>query len=184
MQSKWAEVEKEQTEFVNALTDELLVRVLPFRATQQRCHRHSGRPYRQSECAGTHLTLMKSGYIKGTIRSDVRLLLVSNDVRRHRLISISYIGQILCHGRGRGFESRRPRHSFQKSFLDFFETNEGAKGCILAPFLHPFRGTEPRLACGCHDFEHIYMTALGLVSEAKTSASTAACAACFAGEIA
>jgi|HubBroStandDraft_2_1064218.scaffolds.fasta_scaffold598879_2 hypothetical protein len=23
------------------------------------------------------------------------------------------VGQSLCHGRGRGFESRRPRHSFQ-----------------------------------------------------------------------
>src|SRR6202008_40247 len=33
----------------------------------------------------------KSGDIKGTIRSDVRLPLLSNDIRRHRLISISYI---------------------------------------------------------------------------------------------
>ena len=43
----------------------------------------------------------------------MRLLFVSNDVRRHRLISISYISLLPCHGRGRGFESRRPRHSFQ-----------------------------------------------------------------------
>src|SRR5215469_12682475 len=34
---------------------------------------------------------------KGTIRSDVPYHLVSRDVRRHRLISISYISQILCH---------------------------------------------------------------------------------------
>jgi hypothetical protein len=40
----------------------------------------------------------------------VRLLVVSNEVRRHRLISISYISLLPCHGRGRGFESRRPRH--------------------------------------------------------------------------
>ena len=40
----------------------------------------------------------KSGYIKGTIRRDVRLLVVSIDVRRHRLISISYISLLPCHG--------------------------------------------------------------------------------------
>src|SRR6266704_1650162 len=43
-----------------------------------------------------------------------------------------------CHGRGRGFESRRPRHSFQRVCANFTETNEGAKRCIFAPFLHPF----------------------------------------------
>jgi hypothetical protein len=42
-----------------------------------------------------------------------------------------------CHGRGREFESRRPRHSFQKSYSDFTETNEGAKGHVLAPFFAP-----------------------------------------------
>jgi uncharacterized damage-inducible protein DinB len=36
VQLKWAEVENEQTEFVNSLTDELLQRMLPFRATQVR----------------------------------------------------------------------------------------------------------------------------------------------------
>jgi hypothetical protein len=51
----------------------------------------------------------KSGYNKGTIRSDVRYLVVSKDVRRHRLISISYISLGRCYGRGREFESRRPR---------------------------------------------------------------------------
>lgn len=33
VQSRWAEVEKEQIEFVNRLTDELLQQMLPFRAT-------------------------------------------------------------------------------------------------------------------------------------------------------
>jgi len=33
VQLKWAEVENEQNEFVNGLTDELLERMLPFRAT-------------------------------------------------------------------------------------------------------------------------------------------------------
>jgi len=36
VQLKWAEVENEQTEFVGGLTDELLERMLPFRATQVR----------------------------------------------------------------------------------------------------------------------------------------------------
>src|SRR6202047_5034251 len=43
-----------------------------------------------------------------------------------------------CQGRGREFESRRPRHSFQKSCSNFVATNEGAKGHVFAPFLHPF----------------------------------------------
>jgi uncharacterized damage-inducible protein DinB len=34
VQSKWAAIEKEQTEFVNQLTNELLERMLPFRTTQ------------------------------------------------------------------------------------------------------------------------------------------------------
>jgi len=56
----------------------------------------------------------KSGYNKGTIRSDVRYRKVSKDVRRHRLISSDYIKTLPCHGRGREFESRRPRHIFQR----------------------------------------------------------------------
>lgn len=36
VQVRWAEVENEQTEFVNGLTDELLEQMLPFRATQVR----------------------------------------------------------------------------------------------------------------------------------------------------
>jgi hypothetical protein len=68
---------------------------------------------------------VESGYNKGTIKSDIRYLVVSKDVRRHRLISISYISLRRCHGRGREFESRRPRHSFQKSCTKFNETNGG-----------------------------------------------------------
>src|ERR1700674_1285168 len=69
----------------------------------------------------------KSGYNKGTIRSDIRYLVVSKDVRRHRLISISYISHGRCHGRGREFESRRPRHSFQRTCASFGETVEDPK---------------------------------------------------------
>jgi len=32
-----------------------------------------------------------------------------------RVVSISYEQMLGCHGRGRGFKSRRPRHSFQSS---------------------------------------------------------------------
>jgi hypothetical protein len=39
----------------------------------------------------------KSGDVKGTIRSDAPFLFASNDVRRHRLISISYISLLPCH---------------------------------------------------------------------------------------
>ena len=81
---------------------------------------------------------VKSGDNKGTIRADMQYPLVSTTVRRHRLISRDYIRTLGCHGRGRGFESRRPRHSFQKSSSNFVETNEGAKGCVSAPFLRPF----------------------------------------------
>src|SRR6266478_5544115 len=56
----------------------------------------------------------RSGYNKGTIRGDLRYLVVSKDVRRHRLISIDYVTTLRCHGRGREFESRRPRHFFSK----------------------------------------------------------------------
>jgi hypothetical protein len=43
-----------------------------------------------------------------------------------------------CHGRGRGFEPRRPRHSFQKTCLEWVETREGAKGHRIVPLLCPF----------------------------------------------
>jgi hypothetical protein len=94
-------------------------------------------PGQKSSCRRSHhlgnvnaLVLLKlehfnSGDVKGTIPEAVRYHFVSNDVRRHRLISISYISLLPCHGRGREFESRRPRHSFQKSCPDFSETKEG-----------------------------------------------------------
>jgi len=53
-----------------------------------------------------------SGDAKGAIRSDVRLRFVSNDVRRRRLISVSYIASLPSQAGGRGFESRRSRQLF------------------------------------------------------------------------
>src|SRR6267154_5853040 len=69
----------------------------------------------------------KSGYNKGTIRSDIWYFVVSIDVRRHRLISVSYISHGPCHGRGRQFESRRPRHSFQSTCSKLGFSNVGTK---------------------------------------------------------
>src|SRR6266571_128211 len=40
---------------------------------------------------------------------------------------VQLVRTLPCHGRGRGFESRRPRHSFQRVCANFTETNEGAK---------------------------------------------------------
>jgi uncharacterized damage-inducible protein DinB len=39
VRSKWAEVEREQTEFLNGLTDEAVVKLLPFRTTEVRLGR-------------------------------------------------------------------------------------------------------------------------------------------------
>ena len=86
-----------------------------------------------------------------------------------------------CHGRGRGFESRRPRHSFQRSCFNFGQTIEDAKRPCVAALSRPF----------CALF-FCYMAAASCVvepddsevSEEKTNDSTAACASCFAGLIA
>jgi len=86
-----------------------------------------------------------------------------------------------CHGRGREFESRRPRHSFQRSCFNFGQTIEDAKRPRVAALSRPF----------CALF-FCYMAAASCVvepndsevSEEKTNDSTAACASCFAGLIA
>src|SRR5260370_34220891 len=68
----------------------------------------------------------KSGYNKGTIRTDIWYLVVSKDVRRNRLISISYISQGPCHGRSPGLDTRGShqlavgkRQTSRVSFVDF-----------------------------------------------------------------
>ena len=58
------------------------------------------------------------------------------------------------------------------------------KGAFLHPFCTPFRQLELFSGGRLSGFDSFYASALGVVSEANTRASTAACAACFAGEIA
>src|SRR5437763_1930987 len=50
------------------------------------------------------------GTLKGRYQF-LRALFLPNCVCRHRSMSITYDSLLPCHGRGRGFESRRPRHS-------------------------------------------------------------------------
>src|SRR5207245_4237331 len=75
----------------------------------------------------------RSRYNKGTIRNDLRYLVVSKDVRRHRLISISYITTLPCHGRGREFESRRPRH-----FLSEHDWRSRCRSAAFSPRIVSF----------------------------------------------
>jgi hypothetical protein len=56
--------------------------------------KRSGRHLRES---GSAFDDSESRYDKGTIRDDARYRSVSTDVRRHRLISVSYISLLPCH---------------------------------------------------------------------------------------
>jgi hypothetical protein len=58
------------------------------------------------------------------------------------------------------------------------------KGAFLHPLCTLFLQLERFSRAQLSQFDSVCETAVGFVSEAKTSASTAACAACFAGEIA
>src|SRR5882724_8402933 len=56
--------------------------------------------HRDAQVHSTFSNSAKSGYNKGTIRSEIRYLWYQR------------FPPTRCHGRGRGFESRRPRYSF------------------------------------------------------------------------
>ena len=73
---------------------------------------------RPSQFWETCLRLTEFGELQflGTLKGQyyfLRALFLPNCACRHRSISISYDSSLPCHGRGRGFESRRPRHFFQ-----------------------------------------------------------------------
>jgi len=83
----------------------------------------------------------------------------------------------ICHGRGRGFEPRRPRHTFQMSYREWAETIEGAKGHRFVSPLCSFYADSRRPPIASY--------AADLIPRAdKTSDITAFCAACFDGVIA
>jgi hypothetical protein len=56
------------------------------------------------------------------------------DILFHR---IGYCPPLYCHGRGRRFESRRPRHAFQKSYLESAESIGVQKSRRYVSLLHP-----------------------------------------------
>jgi hypothetical protein len=69
--------------------------------------------------------------------SDGQQILRLSVSRRKEMGDVAQLVRALpCHGRGRGFEPRRPRHTFQKD-LGVFGGNQG--GCkrtqICAPFV-------------------------------------------------
>src|SRR5205814_1374758 len=67
----------------------------------------------------------RSGYNKGTIRSDMRYLVVSKDVRRHRLISIDYITTLPVTAEAAGSSPVVPA-IFSKTFTAWPRPNFGA----------------------------------------------------------
>jgi hypothetical protein len=60
----------------------------------------------------------ESGYNKGTIRADIRYLVVSIDVRRHRLTSSDYIKTLYCTVTAKTAVRIEPFKRIQFAFLD------------------------------------------------------------------
>lgn len=88
-----------------------------------------------------------------------------------------------CHAKVRGFESHRLRRYSKRVILNSLKYLGCKRGAFLHSFCTLFIEWNRLRRMQLSDFENIYASALRLVSEANTSASTAACAACFAGEI-
>jgi len=92
---------------------------------------------------------LNSGDVKGTITDAVRYLFVPNDVRRHRLISISYMSLLPCHGRRQiDFQIRLNLDPFMihETFLCLTETAFGSHPCRVVSVtyrkLRPFHGAD------------------------------------------
>jgi len=77
-----------------------------------------------------------------------------------------------CHGRGRGFEPRRPRPHSKAVRRISLKPSRAQKGHVPRPFCAPFQ--RPAVS-------YPATSAPSDLSEEKTSDITAACAACFAG---
>ena len=106
-----------------------------------------GRMYLKTEAAGASGRLQRrmetiDRYVPNVLRSSSHFRVAksahpripSDDARRTGVLV--EVGR--CHGRGREFESRRLRHSFEKNYADFIETVGDAKRARFAPFLCPF----------------------------------------------
>ena len=96
----------------------------------------------------------KSGYNEGTIRSDIRYLVVSKDVRRHRLISIDSVTAEVAPQKELGGAWRnhrgREKGAFRAPFVPFVaamrERRPAVQGVIRSPHWNKRATTRPPLA--------------------------------------
>jgi len=106
------------------------------------------------------------------------------NVTTSRSPSTSPASELPCYGRGREFESRRPRHSFQKSCSDFTQSTEDPKGHVFVPFGVLLAHSSRRKTCHAAALADDADSEVPVASCEKTNDSTAAGAACLAGVIA
>jgi hypothetical protein len=83
--------------------------------------------------------LIRSGYNKGTIRSDIRYLVVSKDVHQHRLISISYITTLPVTAEAAGSSPVVPAIHSKRVRTISLKPSRTQKGTFLCLFWGPFR---------------------------------------------
>ncbi len=116
------------------------------------------------------------GFDKGAIRVTLG---VSGRSGSHplRLVSISYEFLPCCHDRGRGFEPRRPRHTFQRTYLEMAESKRTQKG-------HAFVSSKSHVRAAAPALPAFFIYSPESALRANTNDMTAACAAYLAGVIA
>ena len=74
--------------------------------------------------------------IDGSERQQILRLSVSR--RKERGDVAQLVRALPCHGRGRGFEPRRPRHTFQKTYGMIWRREFREIGCNLVAFCTQF----------------------------------------------
>ena len=89
--------------------------------------------------------LIQSGYNKGTIRSDMRSLVVPMSVRRHRLVSIDYITAVTAEVASSSLVVPAI-HSKRVERISMKPTRV-QKGAFLHPLLHPFSSIRAVVRC-------------------------------------